>query len=89
MRTFTFILKLWKKKAGSIKNLSNPKLCLLPPTATALDLNIKRASYQKMIGKSCLQCGLPLLDLCKILVLVDTFKILQNQPTFYLYMALL
>ena len=54
MRTFTFRLKLWKRKEDSVKKSSNPKLCSFPPTAAALDLNIKRAYYQTMIWKSCL-----------------------------------
>ena len=66
------------KEAVSVKMLSNPKLCSLSPTAVALDLDIKRAHYQTIIWKCCLQSGLPPLDPCKVHVLAYTFKILQN-----------
>ena len=88
--TPNFRLKLWKKKTDPVKKSLHPKLCLLPPMAAALDLNTKRAYYQAMIWKSCLQNGPPPLDQCNVHVLVYTFKIFQTQPpTFYLYMALL
>ena len=89
MRTFPFRLKLWKKKADSVKKSSNPKLCSLPPTPAALGLNIECTHYQTMTWKSCLQSDPPPLDPCKVLVLVYAFKVLQNQPTFYLDMSLL
>ena len=78
MRTFTFRLKLWKKKADSVKKSSNSKLHSLPPTAAALDLNIKRVHYQTMIWKSYLQSRPPPLNPWKVHVLVYTFKIPQN-----------
>ena len=89
MRTFTFRLKLWKKKADSVKKSSNPKSCSIPPTAAAMDLEIKHAYYQTMIWKSRLQSGPSPMDHSKVHVLVYTFKTLQNQLNIYLYMALL
>ena len=47
-----FKLKLWKNKADTCKNTSNPKLNLLPPTEEALMWNILRAHYQPTIWKS-------------------------------------
>ena len=72
MRTFTFRLKVKKKKVDSVKKSSNPKLYSLPSTTSAMDLNIKRAHYQTMIWKSCLQSGPPPLDPCKVYFLVYT-----------------
>ena len=39
---------LWEKKTNVAKLSSKPKLCTLPQTDEALELNIKRAHYQTM-----------------------------------------
>ena len=63
-----FRLKLWKKKANTCKNTSNPKLNLLPPIDEALTVNILRAHYQIAIWKSCMDEIPPNEDSCKAMM---------------------
>ena len=55
---------LWEKKTNVAKLSSKPKLCTLPPTDEALELNIKRAHYQTMVWYACLQHDPPCADPC-------------------------
>ena len=55
---------LWEKKTNTAKLTTKPKLCTLPPTDEALELNIKRAHFQAMIWYSALESDPPDIDPC-------------------------
>ena len=55
---------LCEKKTNVAKLSSKPRLCTLPPTDEALELNIKRAHYQTMVWYACLQHDPPCADPC-------------------------
>lgn len=59
---------IWRRKTGGVKITSTPpSLCSLPPTDEALELNIKRARYQRLVWGSCLKGHPPSLDPCQVI----------------------
>lgn len=60
---------IWRRKTEGVKITSKPpSLRSLPPTDEALELNIKRARYQRLVWESCLNGNPPNLDPCQVLI---------------------
>ena len=67
LHNFHFRLYLWKKKTDSAQvNSKPPELQSLPPTSEALALNIKKAHYQTVMWKTCLQRQPMNMDPCNV-----------------------
>ena len=61
---------IWRRKAEGVKITSKPPpLCSLPPKDEALELNIKRARYKKLVWESCLDGKSQNLDPCQVIYL--------------------